>query len=116
MHLFVFCHSCIIYIVVLWTILLEINYSILFYINYLKYTNNILAKFFHYLLFYMKPDNISLIIYTFYIPSITELFIIRVKQSIFQTIFFHSKSRYCQRKISPKSLIIHTACQEIIEF
>ena len=26
--------------------------------NYLKYTNNISAQFFHYLLFYMKPDTV----------------------------------------------------------
>ena len=31
-------------------------------VDYLKYTNNIHAQFFRYLLFYMKPDDISIII------------------------------------------------------
>ena len=35
--------------------------DIWYYANYLKYTNNIL-QFFQYLLFYMKPDMISIII------------------------------------------------------
>ena len=33
-----------------------------YYINYLKYTNNIPAKLFHYLLFYIKPYMINIII------------------------------------------------------
>ena len=32
------------------------------HINYLKYTNNIPAQFFHYLLFYMKQNTMSIII------------------------------------------------------
>ena len=32
------------------------------HINYLKSTNNMPTEFFHYLLFYMVPDTISIII------------------------------------------------------
>ena len=41
------------------------------HIKYLKYTKNILAKFFRYLLFYMKPYNIMISIYR---PSIIDKF------------------------------------------
>ena len=33
-----------------------------YHINSLKYTNNIPAQFFRFLLFYMKPDKIDIII------------------------------------------------------
>ena len=33
-----------------------------YHINYLKYASNIHIQFFHYLLFYMKPDTIRIII------------------------------------------------------
>ena len=41
--------------------------TLIYYINYLKYTNNIPVQFYRYLLFNMKPDTISIII-----ASITE--------------------------------------------
>ena len=36
--------------------------GIWYHINYLKSTNNIPAKFFRYLLYYLKPDTVSIII------------------------------------------------------
>ena len=41
---------------------------------YVKYTNKIPAQLFHYMLFYMKPDTISMFIFGFYRPSIIGLF------------------------------------------
>ena len=42
--------------------------------NYLKYTSNIPAQFFCYLLFYMEPNNYSIIISGITDFSITDIF------------------------------------------
>ena len=40
----------------------QLDIDIWYEINYLKYTNNIPARLFRNLLFYMQPDTISIII------------------------------------------------------
>ena len=63
---------------------------ILYRINYLKYTKNIHSQFFHYLLFYMKPDMINI-----NISGITDLH--------YRTIHFNGrkcKSEWCNITVS----------------